>query len=146
MQAMGSAFFDALGLSPDTHLDARRLASHQLDQIAALLPEPDTWTVVGDGKDATLVLLVGDGLLTLSRELLRGSKRQLVVTCHPARVTEVRYRRDDLQTFWRFEFPSRPSLGVDGRMNPAGPGEAETFDRAEAFARLLAPKVGWQIP
>lgn len=144
-QRIAGTFLDAVGLSPDTQLDARRWAGFQLGQAAELLPEPDAWIVTGRGDEAALLLLAFDVLFTLTREAPLGQDRQVVVASHPARVTEVRYWRDGLKTYWHFQFHHRDPLVVDGRINDrAHLEEPETFDRAETFARSLATRAGWQ--
>lgn len=144
-QRIAGAFLDAVGLSPDTQLDARRWAGFQLDQAAELLPEPEAWMVTGRGDEAALLLLAFDVLFTLTRELPLGQDRQVVVASHPARVTEVRYWRDGIKTYWHFQFRHRDPLVVDGRINDrAHPEDPETFDQAETFARSLATRAGWQ--
>ncbi len=143
---IGGAFIDALGLDVDAQLDARRHVGYQLDQCADLLPEPDAWATRGHGEKAELLLLAGDVLFTVTREQ-SGEDRQLVVASHPARLTEVTYRRSDRQTVWRFEFKHRRPLDIVGSINvQAHPDDAETFDQAESFARALAVPFGWAPP
>jgi hypothetical protein len=143
LREAGPAFFDALQLGGE----ARGLVDYEINQCAELLPEPDAWAALGRGEMATLVLLSGDVLLTISREAAAQEVGELVVTWHPVRVTEITYRRDDQRTSWDFRFHDRNPLHVEGRMDyPSAPGAAETLDQAEVFARALAASIGWPIP
>jgi hypothetical protein len=128
------AFSDAL--QPDE--DARRLVEEQLDQLARVLPAADAWAALGRGDEATLALLAGDLLVTISRETAGDGEPQLVVTGHPLRVTEVSYRQKDQHTSWEFRFGDRDPLRIEGRIT------AEAPDRAEAFAWELAVSIGWR--
>jgi hypothetical protein len=142
LREVGTGFFETLQLGAE----ARRLADDQLHQLAELLPEPDTWATLGRGDHATLVLLRGEVLLTVSQEMSTEEEPQLLVTAHRLRITEVTYRRKNQHTVWDFQFRDREPLRVEGRMNdPSAPGAAETFDQAEAFARTLAASIGWRI-
>jgi hypothetical protein len=135
LREAGIAFSDALRAGAD----ARRVVEDQLDQLARVLPAADTWAALGQGDEASLALLAGDLLLIISRQAAPDGEPQLVVTAHPLRVAEVSYRQNDEQTFWEFRFHQRGPLRIEGRM------EAETPDRAEAFARALAVSIGWRI-
>jgi len=142
LRAIASVYSEALQLGSE----AARLVDDQLDQLAALLPRPDAWTTLGRGDGATVALLAGDVLLTLSRETAGEEQRQLVVTAHRLEVTEVAYRRADQHTRWDFRFRDREPLRVEGRMSYTGAADAaETVDQAEAFARALASSIGWRI-
>ncbi len=138
LERISGAFFDALRLYSDTDSEARQSLGGQLDEIAALLPEPDAWTVFGDGDDARVLLLADDALFTLGRQRGSGGTREFVVASHPAQVTEVGYRRSNEETFWKFQFRFRDSLGVNGRVDSSG-----EPDGPEVFARVLAGRGGW---
>lgn len=151
LREIGSVFLQELNLSAE----ARRVADYQLDQLAQLLPTPDTWAALGHGDEATLTLVSGDVLLTIGRETAAQDEPQLVVRAQRLRINEVRYRRNDQHTVWDFQFRDRGPLRVEGRMNnPSAPGTAspgdelydaaETFDQTEAFARALAASMGWR--
>jgi hypothetical protein len=143
-QLLADAFLDALELSPDSQLEIRRWVAHQFDQTAALLPAPDTWTVLGRGERAALLMLAGDAVFTITREAPRGQELQLVASRQSAAVTDIRYWREGQTTVWRFDFRDRDPLEIDGRIHyRASPDEPETFDATEAFARSLAARAGW---
>lgn len=140
---MSDAFIDALQLDAG----ARQLANRHLNQCAELLPEPETWAVLGRGELASLVMLSGDTLLTVSRETPVPNERQFVVTWNRVRVTEITFRRDDQRTSWEFQFRDRGPVRIEGRMDhPSAQDAAATFDRAEQLARALAANVGWPVP
>ena len=128
------AFSDALQPGPGV----RRLVEDQLDQLARVLPAADTWAALGQGDEATLALLAGDLLVTVTRETEGEGEHQLVVTGRPLRIAEVTYRQQDQHTSWEFRFHDRDPLRIDGRIT------AETPDQAEAFARALAARIGWR--
>jgi hypothetical protein len=116
----------------------------QLDQLARVLPAADAWTALGHGDEATLALLAGDLLVTVSRETAGDGEPQLVVAGHPLRVTEVRYRQRDQHTSWEFRFHDRDPLRIEGRITAEAPDQAEGPDQAEAFACALAARIGWR--
>lgn len=142
LEQIRTVFLEALQLGDEP----RRLVDYQLNQLAELIPRPDTWATLGHGDEAALALLAGDVLLTITRETPTEEPGQLVVTSHRLHVTEIRHRRKNQDTVWDFRFRDRDPLRVEGRMGyPDAPDTAETFDRAEAFARALATSIGWQI-
>jgi len=143
VREMSDSFLAALQVGGE----ARRLVDYQLSQYAELLPEPDTWAVLGRGEMAALVLLAGDALLTISRGPTAEEESQVVVTWNPVRVAEITHRRDDERTFWEFQLRARNPLLVEGRVNyPSAPDARMTFDQAELFARALAARCGWPTP
>ncbi len=142
LEEIGSGFLDALQLSAE----ARHRLDFQLNQLAELLPRPDTWATLGQGDEATLALLTGDVLLIISRETAAEEETHLVVSAQRLRISQVRYRRINQHTVWDFQLRDRDPLRVEGRMGyPIAPGKPETFDQAEAFARTLAANIGWPI-
>ena len=142
LREIGGPFLEALQLSPE----ARGPVDYQLNQLAELLPRPDAWATLGQGDVATLVLLTGDVLLTISREPATEEERSLVVTAYRLGITEVSYRRKRQRTVWDFQFRDRHPLRVEGWVDdPGAPGAAGTFDQAEALGRALARSIGWPI-
>lgn len=143
-KAIRGAFLDAVPLAT---LDAREWAGYQFELAADLLPEPEgqAWALIGRGADAVLLLFAGETLFTLTREAqAAGDALEVVVVSHPAKVAEVRYRREDRRTFWEFKFRSRDPLPIEGRIDhPAHPDDPETFDQRETLARALAGHAGW---
>jgi hypothetical protein len=76
---------------------------------------------------------------------------EVVVASQTVRITGVRYRRQDQQTFCDFRFRSevnsrsRVYLPIEGRIDHrAQPDDPETFDQRETLARTLARCVGWE--
>jgi len=143
-QRLGGAFLNSLPLSSR---DAREWAGYQFDMAADRLPEPEAWAVLGRDEAATLLLVAGDWIFTLTRKPLAATgldSLEIVVASYPVRITAVRYRRQDLRTFWDFEFRWREALSIEGQINyRARPEDQETFDQPEALARALARRAGW---
>lgn len=145
-QNMGGAFLDALGLRSDFRGPMRQHVGALYDQISWVLPEPDFWAAPIHGDDSELLLLADNALIAVGCTTTEERDTYLTVTCNPARVTAVTYRRDERQTHWHFTFKDRDPLELIGEMDHHYDRTTpEPFDQVEVFARALAGKAGWQI-